>query len=89
MKPLCRQRADRGGDVGQAVGHVVQASRKDANLLAQAVDLHARAVELVLERGFAERGHRVVDAFGRLRQHRPHRRHRLEAKLGQAGASLE
>ena len=60
-QPLRRQRAHGLDDLRHGGGHVVQRAREDAHLVAGLVHLDARAVELVLERGVAEIGQRLVD----------------------------
>ena len=47
------------------------------------MNLHARAVELVLQRRFAEARHRVFDAFRRLGQHRLQRPEQLQREVGE------
>ena len=49
-----RERAHRLHDLGHAVGHVGEVPREDAHLVALAVHLQARAVELPLDGGLAE-----------------------------------
>ena len=54
------------------------------------VHLDAGAVELVLERGLAERAaERLLEAVGRLREHRLHRAEELEAEAARARAPSE
>ena len=55
-----RQRPHRLDDLRHRGGDVVQVAGEDAHLVAGLVDLDARAVELPLERGGAERGERVA-----------------------------
>ena len=57
---------DHFGDRG---GHVFQAARVNDDVVARFVDLDARAVHFVFERGFAEHCQRFGDIVRRLRQH--------------------
>jgi hypothetical protein len=52
------------------------------------VNLHARPVDLVLERGLAESLHGLVDVLRRLGQHRLNRREGCQAKAREPCASL-
>ncbi len=68
-----RQRPHRLDDLGHGRGHVVEVAREHAHFVAGLVDLHARAVELPVERGGAERFERARDVVRGLREHRLHR----------------
>ena len=63
-----RQRERRLDDLGHARGDVVEAAREDAHLVAAAVDLHARAVELPLDRRRAGPLERRVDVVAAARR---------------------
>ncbi len=68
-----RQRRDRALDLRHARRDVAPCPRKHAHAAVAFVDLHARAVELVLEHGLAMSRQRAVDVFRRAREHRRQR----------------
>ena len=76
---LRAHRARRVGDLRNRRGHVVEASREDAHVVALLVDLDPRAVHLPLERDVArEVRQRFVDVGRHLREHRLDGRHHSE-----------
>ncbi len=69
-----RQRGDRGHDLRHPGGDIVESAGEQADVRPRLVYLDACSVELVLpEDGRAQPRERVVDAGGRLREHRPDR----------------
>ena len=82
---LARGEGARGLDqLGHGGGHLVEPAGVDPHLVVQPVDLDARAVELVLDRGLAQLAQRlgyVVRAAG---QHRQHRLEEPDGELGEA-----
>ena len=68
-----RQRAHHLDQLGHPGGHVVEAAREDARLVAVVVDLHADAVELPLGGGAAEPLDRRRPRPRRCREHRRER----------------
>jgi hypothetical protein len=87
----CRQggEGERGLDqFGNAVGDVVQAARENPDILARAVHLDARAIQLPLDcrRRHARQG--GFDAGSRLSQHGLQRLAQAQGKLAQAGWSV-
>ena len=80
------QSANQRHDFGHGVGDVAKASRKDPDNVLRLVDLHPRAIQLVLERRVVQPVERVLDAGFGLREHRldrPHHLHRddIERRL--------
>ncbi len=65
------------------MGHVVAVAGEDADVVAEAVDLDARAVELPLDRCEPGAGERLVDIGGGAREHRQHRPEWFEADGGE------
>ena len=76
-----RQPADDVHHFRHGGGHVAEVAREHLHDVARFVHLDARAVQLVLERGFAEFGERGVHVGRRVGQHRLHR---LEDLPGEA-----
>ena len=80
-----RQRERRLDDLGQPRGDVVEAAGVDRHVVARAVDLDPRAVELGLENGLAAESFEGFGDAGRgLGQHRPDRLADLEGELATA-----
>ncbi len=75
-------------DLGHAGRHVLELPREDAHLVARAVDLEPRAVELVLERRLAEALERLFRVAGGARQHRRHRGQEAQREATEAGRTL-
>ena len=68
------QARGRLGDLGQAGRDFVEAARKDSHAAGRVMDLHARAIDLVLDSDArAENRERVGDRARRLREHRAQR----------------
>ncbi len=81
-----RQRQRGVDDLGQPRGDVVEAAGEDRDVVAGAVDLHARAVELGLEhRGAAEAVECVGDAGRGLGEHRADGPAHLQGELLESG----
>ena len=84
-----RQRARQRDHLGQPRGDVVERAREDRDVVAVAVHLHPRAVELrVDERGRVELGHRGGHVGRRPGEHRGERPPDLEADRGEPVAAL-
>ena len=84
------QREHRLHHLGHARGDVVEAAREGAHVVAAAVDLQARAVELVLDGRRPGLRQRAVDVVARRREHRLDRAPDLEPDRAQRlGAARE
>ena len=70
-------------DLRYGRGHLVEPAAEHAHLVPGLVHLHARAIELVFERGATERAERIGDIVGGLRQHRPDRPEQLDGEARQ------
>ncbi len=79
------QRAHQGDDLRRRRGDVVQRTREDRDVIARLVDLHACAVDFVLERRVAELRDCVSDALAGLGKHRPDRPHQLHDERVERG----
>ena len=75
-------------DLRQTRCHIVLTPREDPNVLADFVDLNARAVELVLECRLFERRQRGLYSLRWLRQHRLYRGERGKPESGQAPGAI-
>ena len=84
-----RHRAHNRHDFGHGDRDVAQVPRVDLHLVADLVDLNARAVELVFERGLAQRGERLADAGRRIGQHRLHWLKWAEDELGKRSVAVD
>ena len=73
--------AHRGDDLGEPFGDVVEVPGVHAHLVARAVHLDARAVELPFDRGEAGRGERLRHVFRGRREHRQDRSQHVERDL--------
>jgi hypothetical protein len=82
-----RQRAYCGHQLGHCGRDVVELPGVDAHLVVILVRLHARAVELALERGLAQASEYLADARGRPGQHGQHRAKQGQLERGQPAAS--
>ncbi len=82
------QRRGGGDDLRHRGGYLVALAAVDAHRLALLVDLHAGAVELVLQDGLGHLREGVVQVRRRLRQHRHERAKELELERVEPGAAL-
>ena len=81
-----RQRARRGDHLGQPRGHVVERAREQRDVVAVAMDLDPRAVELRVDRGRPGPGERGRDVGRGAGEHRRQRAPDLEPDRRQAVA---
>ncbi len=79
------ERPRRFDDLGHGGGDLVALARVDGDVVARLVDLHAGAVDLPFERGFAELFERGVEVRGRLREHRLERTEELHGERSEGG----
>ena len=84
----CRHRAHDLDHFRHRDGHIPEVARIHANLVADLVRLDAGAVELVLERGFAQIGQRGANVGGRVGEHRLDRLERLQDESLQGRLAL-
>src|SRR5262245_19636519 len=79
------ERTRRFDDLGYGGGDVVAQASEDGDVAARLVDLYSGAVDLPLERGFAELVQRGVEVRRRLREHRLQRAKELYRESRDAG----
>ncbi len=84
----CRHRAHDLDHFRHRDCHIPEVARIHANLVADLVRLDAGAVELVLERGFAQIGQRGANVGGRVGEHRLDRLERLQDESLQGRLAL-
>ena len=79
---------DRGDDLGQAGGDVVEGAGEQAHLAPVAVRLEPDPVELLLDHGPAEAADGLVEALRRRSEHRVHGAAHLEPEVGEPLGAL-
>ena len=85
---LERDRADRGHDLGDAIGDVGEVPREDADLVAEPVDLDPGPVELPFDGGRADPLEGRRDVLRGLREHRLQRGEEREPEAARAPRRL-
>ena len=83
-----RETEHRLDDLRDALGHLGEAARVGAHLVAPPVHLDARPVELPFDHRGLDAPERLGDADRRLREHRLHGAEELEPEPGEAGRAL-